>query len=79
MREFYVGLVYHRISHRGVYLHMAQQFLDLLHGHSFIDGHGGQRAAELVWMYARNLQATAQLPEAEFNTCNLEPFVWFVE
>lgn len=75
MREFDVGLVHHSIAHGGVYLDMPQELLHLFYGHPFVDGHGGQRATELMRMDTRNLEATTQLTKTHLNARDLEPFV----
>jgi len=77
--EFDVGLVHHCVAHSGVNLDMAQEFLHLLHGHSFVYGHSGQCPAELVRMDAGDFEAATQLAEADFNAGNLEPVVRFVQ
>ena len=48
VREFDVVLIYKRILHRRVDLRMSKQFLDLLDGHSLVDGARGERPSELV-------------------------------
>ena len=57
--------------HGGVDFDMAEQLLHLLDGHAFVDGHGGQRPAELVGMHPWHLGLFANLSQADFDTGDL--------
>ena len=64
MRQFYVVLVDHGIVHGGVDFDVAEELLDLLNGHAFVDGHGCQCPAELVGMHPWHLGFLANLAQA---------------
>ena len=73
MRQFHVVLVDHGIMHGGVDFDVTEELLDLLDGHAFVDGHGGQCPAELVGMYPWHLGFFANLAQANFDTRDLQP------
>ena len=65
MRFLYIRLVHHGVVHRGIDLGMAEELLHLLHGHTFVDGDGGEGAAEFVGMDTGDFQTAPQLAQAD--------------
>ena len=72
MRQFHVVLIDHGIVHGGVDFDVTEELLDLLDGHSFVDGHGGQCPAELVGMHPRHFGLFANLAQADLNARDLQ-------
>ena len=70
MRFFHICLIHHGVVHSGINLGMAEELLHLLHGHTLVDGDGGEGTAEFVGMDAGNLQFSAQLAQANLHTAD---------
>ena len=76
MSHFYVILVDDGIVKSGIYSHMPQQALDLLDGHTFVDGHSGKCAAELVGMNLGYIKTLAHFSNTSLHSTNRQPLVW---
>ena len=51
VRHLNIGLVDHGVLESGVKTLMTEQVLDLLDGHTLINGHCRQCPSELVWVH----------------------------
>ena len=71
MRQFHVVLVNHGIVHGGIDFDVSKELLDLLDGHAFVDGHGGQCPVELVGMHPWHLGFLANLAQAHLHARDL--------
>ena len=65
--------------HGGIYLGMSQKLLHLLHGHTLVDGEGGEGTAEFVGMDAGDFQSAAQLAQANLHAADLQPGMGLLE
>lgn len=72
MRRLHIVLVDHGIVHGGVYSRMPKELLHLLDGHALVDGMGGERPTEEVWVYAAETTALAEGADAGLDTGNRE-------
>lgn len=75
MGSFHVALVDHGVHKRGFDFRVAEQALDLLNGHAFVDGARGQRAPEFVRMNAVESQLAAKVAQACLHAADVQPLV----
>ena len=61
---------------RGVNSYMPKQALDLLDGHTFVNGHGGKCTTELVRMNLGYIKTLAHFSNTSLHTTNRQPLVW---
>ena len=57
-----IGLVDHRVLEGGVKTLMTEQMLNLLDGHTFVNGHCCQCPSELMWMHLGHIQVLSYMP-----------------
>lgn len=75
VRNPHIVLVHHGVMHGRVNLLVPQQLLNLLYGHPLVYGPSGHRAPEFMGMDLFNVDTTAQLPQSDFYTADLQPVV----
>ena len=74
-----ICLIDHSIVERSVYLYMAQHLLYLLYWHTFINGHGCERASKLVRVYLGKIDVFTELPQTDFNATDSKSGIWLVK
>ena len=74
VRFLNIILIDHGILKGSVNALVPKELLDLLNGHAFINCHCSQGPPELMGMNLMKAEVTANLPQANLNTTNLEPF-----
>ena len=72
MGNLYVALVDLGINHGGIDALMSKQLLNLLDGHSLINGHGRKGAAEFMRVDFRDVQLPAKFAKPNFNPADLQ-------
>ena len=72
---FDVCLVYHGVFHGGVDLGMAENFLNLLNGHAFINGSCSHCAAEFMRMNFKQINAAPQFSQSHLYAADFQAVV----
>lgn len=75
VRNPHIVLVHHGVMHGRVNLLVPQQLLYLFYGHPLVNSPGSHGAPEFVRMNLFNVDTTAQLPQSDFYTADLQPVV----
>lgn len=75
MGLLYITLVHHRILERSIHTLVAQELLYLLNGHTLINSHGRQSAAEFVRMNFVQVQFFTQAAKTNFDTADLQTVI----
>lgn len=58
---------------------MTKELLNLLNGHTFVDGHGGQGAAEFMRVDFVEVQLSTNFAQTDFYTADQQPTVGLLE
>ena len=73
--HFHVVLVHDGVLHGGVNLGVAQNFLNLLNGHAFVNRPSCHGPAELVGMAGFEIQHAAHFAQADLHAADGQPVV----
>lgn len=75
MGKFNIALLDHGVLEGCVYSLVPQKTLQLFHGHSLVNRHGGERSAEFVGVYPRQFQGVPQFPKTGFHAVDFQTFI----
>ena len=73
MRQFHILLLHHCVVHSGINLLVPSELLDLLYGHSFINGGSCQCSSKLMRMHLRYQQPLSKLTQPYLHAADLQP------
>ena len=79
MAQFDVALVNHGVFHGSLNLRVTKQALHLFHGHTFVDGPGGQGTPELMGMHPANFQLPSKLSDTDFHSTDFQTLMWILQ
>ena len=75
MGKFNIALLDHDVLEGCVYSLVPQKTLQLFHGHSLVNRHGGERSAEFVGVYPRQFQGVPPFLKTGFHAVDFQTFI----